>query len=167
MGSYAHDNVDETAAAPGTRAERRERATADTRGGILDAARAAILADGYAALSTRRVAELAGVPLSQIHYHFGSKRQLVLAVLAAENARLLERQAEMYDAPDPLWVRWDRACDFLDADLRSGYVRILHEMVAAGHRHGWPVARSRQPTGAASTSGCRSPTPTRCWVTSG
>ena len=73
-----------------------------------------------------------GVPLSQIHYHFGSKRQLVLAVLAAENARLLERQADMYDAPDPLWVRWDRACDFLDADLRSGYVRILHEMIAAG-----------------------------------
>jgi AcrR family transcriptional regulator len=125
--------VDETAAAPpGTRAERRDRATADTRTGILEAARAAILADGYAALSTRRVADLAGVPLSQIHYHFGSKRQLVLAVLAAENERLLERQAEMYDAPDPIWVRWDRACDFLDADLRSGYVRILQEMIAAG-----------------------------------
>jgi AcrR family transcriptional regulator len=132
MGSYARGDVDETAAAQGTRAERRGRATADTRSGILEAARAAILADGYAALSTRRVADLAGVPLSQIHYHFGSKRQLVLAVLAAENERLLERQAEMYDAPDPLWVRWDRACDFLDADLRSGYVRILHEMIAAG-----------------------------------
>ena len=133
MGSYARGDVDETAAAPpGTRAERRDRATADTRTGILDAARSAILADGYAALSTRRVAELAGVPLSQIHYHFGSKRQLVLAVLDAENARLLERQAEMYDAPDPIWVRWDRACDFLDADLRSGYVRILQEMIAAG-----------------------------------
>ena len=38
----------------------------------------------------------------------------------------------MYDAPDPLWVRWDRACDFLDADLESGYVRILQEMIAAG-----------------------------------
>ncbi|HEU5204779.1 MAG TPA: TetR family transcriptional regulator [Candidatus Limnocylindrales bacterium] len=124
--------MDETAAVPGTRAERRERATSDTRTGILDAARSAILADGYAALSTRRVADLAGVPLSQIHYHFGSKRQLVLAVLAAENARLLERQSEMYDAPDPLWVRWDRACDFLDIDLQSGYVRILQEMIAAG-----------------------------------
>jgi AcrR family transcriptional regulator len=132
MGSYARGDVDETAAAPGTRAERRDRATADTRTGILDAARSAILADGYAALSTRRVAELAGVPLSQIHYHFGSKRQLVLAVLAAENARLLERQSGMYDAPEPLWVRWDRACDFLDIDLRSGYVRILQEMIAAG-----------------------------------
>ena len=136
--------MDETAAAPGTRAERRDRATADTRTGILDAARSAILADGYAALSTRRVADLAGVPLSQIHYHFGSKRQLVLAVLAAENARLLERQSEMYDAPDPLWVRWDRACDFLDIDLQSGYVRILQEMIAAGWSDGEVAASVRE-----------------------
>ncbi|MCZ6738117.1 MAG: TetR family transcriptional regulator, partial [Actinobacteria bacterium] len=45
----------------------------DTRAEILDAARRCLLADGYAALSTRKVAEDAGVPLSQIHYHFGSK----------------------------------------------------------------------------------------------
>jgi AcrR family transcriptional regulator len=115
-----------------TRTQRRDQATADTRSAILAAGRARLLADGYANLSTRAVAEAAGVPLSQIHYHFRSKRQLVLAILAAENQRLLERQAEMYDAPDPLWVRWDRAVDFLDIDLRSGYVRILNEMIAAG-----------------------------------
>ena len=38
----------------------------------------------------------------------------------------------MFDAPEPLWVRWERACDFLDADIESGYVRILQEMIAAG-----------------------------------
>jgi len=115
-----------------TRAERREESTADTRSAIVGAARGRLLADGYANLSTRRVADAAGVPLSQIHYHFGSKRQLILAVLAAENERLLHRQREMFDAPEPLWVRWDLACDFLEADLESGYVRILQEMVAAG-----------------------------------
>ena len=40
--------------------------------------------------------------------------------------------ATMFDAPEPLWVRWDLACDFLDADIESGYVRILQEMIAAG-----------------------------------
>ena len=40
---------------------------------ILDAACDCLLADGYAGLSTRKVAQLAGVPLSQVHYHFGSK----------------------------------------------------------------------------------------------
>jgi AcrR family transcriptional regulator len=117
---------------PTTRAERRERATADTRSRILGAARECLLADGYANLSTRHVAELAEVPLSQIHYHFGSKQRLILAVLEAENDRLLERQRAMYGGPEPLWQQWERACDFLDEDLESGYVRILLEMFAAG-----------------------------------
>ena len=116
----------------GTRAERRDRASAQTRGRILEAARSCLLADGYANLSTRRVAEAADVPLSQIHYYFGSKQELILAVLAAENTRLLERQREMFETPEPLWVRWQRACDYLDADIESGYVRVLQEMIAAG-----------------------------------
>lgn len=115
-----------------TRAERRDQATADTRSAILAAARACLLADGFAKLSTRSVAEAAGVPLSQIHYHFGGKQQLVLAMLEAENERLLERQRSMFGGPEPLWQQWDRACDFLDEDLASGYVRVLQEMMAAG-----------------------------------
>jgi AcrR family transcriptional regulator len=130
-GSYAH-HVDRTIQRPGTRAERRDRATAETRAAILAAARECLLADGYANLSTRRVADSAEVPLSQIHYHFGSKLQLILAVLAVENERLLERQHAMFDAPEPLWVRWDLACDLLETDVASGYVRILQEMIAAG-----------------------------------
>jgi AcrR family transcriptional regulator len=117
---------------PGTRAERRDRASADTRSRILEAARSCLLADGYASLSTRHVAEAADVPLSQIHYYFGSKQELILAVLAVENERLLARQASMYAGDEPLWRQWDRACDFLETDLESGYVRILQEMIAAG-----------------------------------
>ncbi len=124
--------MDGTATGPRTRAERREQATADTRASILAAARACLLADGFANLSTRSVADAAGVPLSQIHYHFGSKQQLVLAMLEAENTRLLERQRAMFGGPEPLWRQWDRACDFLDEDIGSGYVRVLQEMTAAG-----------------------------------
>jgi AcrR family transcriptional regulator len=124
--------ADGTKAPPLSRAARRDQATTDTRTAILAAARGRLLADGYANLSTRAVADAAGVPLSQIHYHFGSKRQLILAVLDAENVRLLERQREMFDTPQPLWVRWERACDFLDLDIETGYVRILQEMIAAG-----------------------------------
>jgi len=83
-------------------------------------------------MTTRKVAEAAGVPLSQIHYHFGSKDELILRMLRAENNRLLERQAEMFGRDLPLWERWDLACDYLDQDIDSGYVRVLNEMVAAG-----------------------------------
>ena len=132
MATYPRGDVDETAAPPETRAERRERATADTRATILAAARSRLLAVGYANLSTRAVAEAAEVPLSQIHYHFGSKQQLILAVLEGENERLLERQRGLFGGPEPLWQQWDRACDYLDEDLESGYVRVLQEMIAAG-----------------------------------
>jgi AcrR family transcriptional regulator len=106
--------------------------TIDTRAQILAAAKTALLESGYAGLSTRRVAEAAGVPLSQIHYHFGSRQNLVLAILAEENERLLERQGRLFGAELPLWKQWDQACDFLDDDLRSGFVRVLQEMTAAG-----------------------------------
>src|SRR3954449_11577053 len=99
---------------------------------ILDAARTRLLADGYARLSTRKVANEAGVPLSQVHYHFGSKGGMVLALLDAENRRRLARQATMYAEDAALWRRYEQACDFLEDDLESGYVRVLQEMIAAG-----------------------------------
>ncbi|MCW6004205.1 TetR/AcrR family transcriptional regulator [Micromonospora sp. CPCC 205371] len=99
---------------------------------IMEAARACLLADGYASLSTRKVADKAGMPLSQIHYHFGGKRGLVLALLDHENQLLVGRQRVMYAASEPLWKRYEQACDFLEDDLASGYVRVLQEMVAAG-----------------------------------
>ena len=102
------------------------------RGRLLQAARQRLLDHGLAGVSTRTVADAAGVPLSQIHYHFGSKHQMVLALLEAENARLLARQHELFDQQIPLWKRWEQACDALEDDLASGYVRVLHEMVAAG-----------------------------------
>jgi AcrR family transcriptional regulator len=109
----------------------RERGTA-TSVQILEAARGRLLADGYAHLSTRRVADAAGVPLSQIHYHFGGKQGMMVALLEHENRKLIERQREMYGAEAPLWKRYEQACDFLEDDLASGYVRVLQEMVAAG-----------------------------------
>ena len=107
-------------------------AAVDTGTLILEAARRRLLADGYAGLSTRKVAEEAQVPLSQLHYHFGSKQGLILRLLEEENQRRLDRQRNMYAEDAPLWKRYERACDYLEDDLDSGYVRVLQEMIAAG-----------------------------------
>ena len=104
----------------------------DTRSRIIDAARRRLLADGFVGLSTRKVADEAEVPLSQLHYHFGSKGGLVLALFEEENKRRLDRQTRMYAEDTPLWRRYEQACDFLEDDLESGYVRVLQEMIAAG-----------------------------------
>ena len=99
---------------------------------LLEAAKKVLRQNGYAALSTRDVAAAAGVPLSQIHYHFGSKQGMVLALFEYLNAQLLDRQNAMFgDASLALSEQWDRACDYLDDDIASGYVRVLQELIAA------------------------------------
>ena len=104
----------------------------ETRAGIIDAARSRLLSEGHNGISTRKVADTAGVPLSQLHYHFRSKQGLLLAVLEDENRRRLERQSRMYANDRPLWERYEQACDFLEDDLDSGFVRILQEMISNG-----------------------------------
>jgi AcrR family transcriptional regulator len=105
----------------------------DTRTLVLEAAKKVLRQAGYAKLSTRDVAATAGVPLSQIHYHFGSKQGMVLALFEYLNAQLLDRQALLFsNATLSFSEQWDRACDYLDDDIASGYVRVLHELIAAG-----------------------------------
>jgi AcrR family transcriptional regulator len=103
-----------------------------TRRRIVDAARDVLLERGHAAASTRAVADEAGVRLSLVHYHFGGKQGLLLEVLQRENELLLTRQQKLYAAPGPLADKWRTACDFLDEDVQSGYVRVLWELWAAG-----------------------------------
>src|SRR5260221_13089502 len=85
---------------------------------VLEAAKKVLRKNGYAALSTLDVAAAAGVPLSQIHYHFGSKQGMVLALFEYLNTQLLDRQNVMFgDVSLKLSEQWDRACDYLDDDI--------------------------------------------------
>ena len=105
---------------------------AETSVTLLEAAKKVLRQNGYSGLSTRDVAAAAGVPLSQIHYHFGSKQGMVLALFEYLNAQLLDRQSAMFgDAALKRSEQWDRACEYLDDDIASGYVRVLQELIAA------------------------------------
>lgn len=102
------------------------------REALVEAAGRCIVARGHAAFSTRRVAAEAGVNQSLIHYYFGTKERLMLAVLERMNARLLARQATMFASPGGVADKWAQACRFYEDDLRSGYVRLLVELSALG-----------------------------------
>ena len=54
----------------------------DTRNKILEAAFRVLSREGYENTSIKQIAEEAGVAQGLVHYHFKSKEQLVLAVLA-------------------------------------------------------------------------------------
>jgi AcrR family transcriptional regulator len=117
-----------------------------TKESILEAARECLREYGYSGTSIRAVAERAGVQLSLVHYHFGSKQAVLVAVLEHENEKLLERQQALFAGPDPLSAKWRAACRFLEDDLESGYVRILWELWAAGLADDELAARWRDAT---------------------
>ena len=104
---------------------------ASTRATILQAARDRLIQEGYANLNVRDIAREAGVNHALIGYHFRGKQQLVLAVLDEANRQLLDRQARMYGGTPSASAQWQRACDFYEEDLASGFVRLLMELMGA------------------------------------
>ncbi|MGB7589189.1 MAG: TetR/AcrR family transcriptional regulator [Solirubrobacterales bacterium] len=119
-------------AAPAPSGDLRVAQGRSTRALLLAAAGDLLREEGYAATSTRAVADRAGARLSLVHYHFGSKRGLLLAVLEDLTERLLHRQQAMFSDDRPFADQWRTACDYLREDVDSGYVRILWELWAAG-----------------------------------
>lgn len=104
-----------------------------TKRELLEAACAVLTRDGYSGLSTRRVAEAADTQMSQIRYHFGSKEGMILALFEYMNAALIERQNLLFENTElSVSQKWFLACDYLEEDLSSGYVRVLQELIAAG-----------------------------------
>jgi len=107
--------------------------TNSTKIALLDAAKNVLLTNGYSGLSTRAIAASADTQMSQIRYHFGSKEGLVLALYEYMTAQLIERQTILFtDSSQSLSQKWDTACDYLDEDIASGYVRVFQELIAQG-----------------------------------
>ncbi len=105
----------------------------ETKCQLLDAAQQVLLEEGYAGLSTRRVAEAAGTQMSQIQYHFGSKEGMILALFENLNGQLIYRQTRTFENPElSVSEKWALSCDYLDEDIATGYVRVLMELTAAG-----------------------------------
>lgn len=104
----------------------------ETREQLVRAAIEVLDEGGYGAMSMRAVAQRAGVRLSLVQYHFGSKSGLTEAVLDHLTEGLLERQQAMWEDGRPFADQWRTACDYLGRDIRSGYVRTLWEIWAAG-----------------------------------
>lgn len=96
---------------------------------------------GYAGISTRKIAEEAGLNHGLVHYYFGSMQELLLQVLERYTNRLVGRQREMYAADLPFIQKWRTAMRFLDEDSTSGYAKVWYELQALGWND--PAIRER------------------------
>lgn len=118
--------------APEPRADQRLARGRSTRTAVLVAAADVLREQGHGGASMRAVAERAGVRLSLVQYHFGSKSGLLVAVLEHLTEDLLERQQALWDDGRAFAEQWRTACAYLGEDVESGYVRTLWELWVAG-----------------------------------
>ena len=100
----------------------------DTEQRFLDAAERLLVDIGYAAITTRRLADEAGANLGLVHYYFGSMEELFLQVLERFTDQLITRQRAMYGAPGPYIEKWREAMRYLDDD--RPYQKIWWELQA-------------------------------------
>jgi AcrR family transcriptional regulator len=80
---------------------------------LLDAAERLLVDVGYARITTRRLAEEAGVNNGLVHYYFGSNENLLVRALERFTERLIERQRELYASDLPFVEKWRTAMRYL------------------------------------------------------
>ncbi|MCH9735479.1 MAG: TetR/AcrR family transcriptional regulator [Actinomycetia bacterium] len=73
---------------------------------LLDAAEQLLLAEGYAAVTSRRVAGRAGLKPQLVHYYFRTMEDLFLAVFRRRAEEGLAALTVALQSPKPLWALW-------------------------------------------------------------
>jgi AcrR family transcriptional regulator len=95
---------------------------------------------GYAGITTRRLAEEAGINHGLVHYYFGSNENLLLRALERFTERLIERQRELYASEAPFIEKWRTAMRYLLSEDVT-YEKVWLELQALGWNH--PELRGR------------------------
>jgi len=84
---------------------------------------------GFAGITTRRLAEEAGVNHGLVHYYFGSVENLLVRTLERFTERLIARQRELYAADMPFLEKWRTAMRYLMSEDLA-YEKVWLELQA-------------------------------------
>ncbi len=93
----------------------------EARERILEAAEKLFAVDGYDAVSFRDLTAAAGVSLSAIHYHFGSKEAVLAEIFVRRAALLTKRRLELLESAHRYGGKPASLESILDAFLRPGF----------------------------------------------
>jgi AcrR family transcriptional regulator len=97
-----------------------------TRAALLDAALQLMLEEGYAAVTSRKVAAKAGLKPQLVHYYFRSMDDLFVALLQRGAEQNLERQARALRSPQPLRALWELSTDPAGATLTQEFSALTN-----------------------------------------
>jgi AcrR family transcriptional regulator len=96
----------------------------DPRAALLNSVERLMLDEGYAAVTSRRVASEAGLNPGLVYYYFGPMDNLFVEVFRRSAARMLERQSEALSADQPLWALWDLIRDQTNTSLNLEFLAL-------------------------------------------
>lgn len=97
---------------------------------LLDAAEQLLLSDGYSAVTSRRVAQQAGLKHQLVHYYFRTMDDLFLAMFRRRGDDGLAAQAEVLRSPQPLWALWRFNTDPAGVVLTMQFIAVANQRPA-------------------------------------
>ena len=103
---------------------------AKNRGVLLDAAEQLMLEEGYAAVTSRRVAEKAALKPQLVHYYFRTMDDLFLAAFRRRAEEGLEAQARVLQARQPLWALWRFSTDPAATAITMEFIALANHRKA-------------------------------------
>jgi TetR/AcrR family transcriptional regulator len=105
--------------------------TSKTRGLLVDVAEQIMVDEGFAAVTSRRVAARAGVNPALVHYYFPTIEDLFLAVCKRRYDRAARNLREVFEtSAQPLWALWDLSCEGWGAVLGADIIALAHHRKA-------------------------------------
>jgi AcrR family transcriptional regulator len=119
-----------TTSEPGSAPRRIGTETSTTRTALIRAAEELMLKEGYAAVTSRRVAARAGLKPQLVHYYFRTMDDLFLALYRWRVDQGLERQARALESAQPLWALWDFSRDPRGTALTMEFVALANHRKA-------------------------------------
>jgi AcrR family transcriptional regulator len=124
------------------KAGKRSADNAGTKQAILDATEKIMCEEGYAAVSSRRVADVAGLKSQLVHYHFGTMENLFLALFRRSEEDFLARQVRSLTATSPLRALWEQSLQQSDTRLTIEFIALSLHSRAIGEE----LARANETT---------------------
>ncbi|HXK24068.1 MAG TPA: TetR/AcrR family transcriptional regulator [Myxococcota bacterium] len=102
----------------------------DTRKALLDAALQLMMEEGYAAVTSRRVAARAGLKPQLVHYYFRTMDDLFVALVRRGAEQNLSRLSRVLASPEPLRALWRLGCDPAGATLTTEFSALANHRKA-------------------------------------
>jgi len=93
---------------------------------LLDAAEQLMLDEGYAAVSSRRVAAKAGLKPQLVHYYFRTMDDLLLAVFRRRAEEGLARQARALASEQPLRALWEFSSEAMGTAITMEFAALAN-----------------------------------------